>query len=343
MTDSPRLSVIVTNYNYAAYVASAVDSALAQPGVEVVVVDDGSQDESRQILRGYGSAISLIEQPNGGQGAAFNAGFARSTAPIVVFLDADDELLPGLTGRLEQAFADPGVAKVQFPMRLVDGAGRDLGGSMPADPSRLARGDVRGRLVVAPDDLLWQPTSGNAFRRSVLEVILPMPEAPYRICADYYLSNLSAAHGTVAVLDAPGGRYRVHASNNHFGDVVSVRKLQENVARTRVTNELLLAHCRALGLPDTPAGPDALRSTTALANRMLSVRLAPERHPVEGDARWKLLKLGLEATLRRRQQVGTARRAVEAAWFVAVTLAPRRLVRPIAKPFVDLEPDARDR
>ncbi|MEO1182237.1 MAG: glycosyltransferase, partial [Cyanobacteria bacterium J06636_28] len=87
----PLVSIVINNYNYASFVGQAIDSALNQSyeNVEVIVVDDGSQDNSRDIISSYGDKIIPVFQKNGGQAAAFNAGFAHSSGDIICLLDAD--------------------------------------------------------------------------------------------------------------------------------------------------------------------------------------------------------------------------------------------------------------
>src|SRR5262249_37236223 len=79
-----RVSIVVVSHNYAAYIAEAVESALAQtfPCTEVVVVDDGSTDASRDILKTFGQRIRLILKDRGGETSAVNAGFAASLGDI---------------------------------------------------------------------------------------------------------------------------------------------------------------------------------------------------------------------------------------------------------------------
>src|SRR5438309_4900890 len=91
-TDCPLVSVVVPNYNYGRYVREAVDSVLGQtyPAVEVIVVDDGSSDDSLSVLQSYGSKIKLVVQPNGGVHKARNRGIEESKGEFVAFLDADD-------------------------------------------------------------------------------------------------------------------------------------------------------------------------------------------------------------------------------------------------------------
>src|SRR2546423_2847131 len=91
-----RISIIISSYNYARFLREAIDSALTQtyPYVEVIVVDDGSTDDSPRMIREYGERVRAIIKPNGGQASAWNAGFAASGGDAIIFLDSDDLLLP---------------------------------------------------------------------------------------------------------------------------------------------------------------------------------------------------------------------------------------------------------
>ncbi len=102
MTARPKVSIIIPAYNVEAYIAAAVDSALAQtyPNVEVVVVDDGSTDGTAEILAGYGDRIVVVTQPNGGLAAARNSGLRAATGDIFGLLDGDDIWLPERLDRM---------------------------------------------------------------------------------------------------------------------------------------------------------------------------------------------------------------------------------------------------
>ena len=92
---TPLVSILVNNYNYGHFVVEAAASALSQTWsrIEVIVVDDGSTDDSLQRLQAIDDPrLQVIAQPNGGQGAAYNTGFERSRGEFVIFLDADDTL-----------------------------------------------------------------------------------------------------------------------------------------------------------------------------------------------------------------------------------------------------------
>ncbi len=110
------VSIIINNFNYGAYVGQAIDSALGQTykPVEVVVVDDGSTDNSRDVIASYGEKITAIFQANAGQNAACNVGWRAAKGDIAIFLDADDVLLPGCVEKCVSAFAASQTIKAQY-------------------------------------------------------------------------------------------------------------------------------------------------------------------------------------------------------------------------------------
>ena len=78
--NNPLVSILINNYNYGYFLGAAIESALSQTyqNIEIIVVDDGSTDNSREIIAHYGNHIIPILKENGGQASAFNAGFAAS-------------------------------------------------------------------------------------------------------------------------------------------------------------------------------------------------------------------------------------------------------------------------
>ena len=92
----PLVSIVIPSYNYGRFLRQTIDSALNQtyPNTEVIVVDDGSTDDSREVLAGYGERITVHLQENRGEAVAYNTGFRLSRGAIVCFLDSDDALLP---------------------------------------------------------------------------------------------------------------------------------------------------------------------------------------------------------------------------------------------------------
>jgi glycosyltransferase involved in cell wall biosynthesis len=99
--ETPAVSVVIPAHNAAWCVGKALDSVLAQDfrDLEVIVIDDGSTDDTASVLAGYGHAIRIVRQPNGGLSSARNAGIREARGEFVAFLDADDWWLPGKLGR----------------------------------------------------------------------------------------------------------------------------------------------------------------------------------------------------------------------------------------------------
>ena len=221
MRSAPRTAVIVIdNFNYARYLGDAIDSALKQtwPNCRVLIVDDGSTDDSRSVVAQRGLRVTSIFKEHGGQASAVNAGFAASEGDVYFFLDADDLLGSNTVTSVMRAFARyPAAARVQFPLRLVDAAGNMLPGTLPRRIDHMPNGNIVNQLLAYNDDLAWSPMSGNAYPVGVLDKILPIPEADYpEIGADLYLLNLAPLFGPVVSLPSPGGSYRVHDANADF-------------------------------------------------------------------------------------------------------------------------------
>ena len=214
-----QASIVVNNYNYGRFLGEAIDSALSQTysQTEVIVVDDGSTDNSREVIARYGSRVVAVLKENGGQASAFNAGLKASRGEVIVFLDSDDTLLPTAIEKAVEAFERPEVVKAHWQLWRVDEYGRKTGGLVPEQS--LAEGDLREVLVRYGPDCCGgppnsPPTSGNAWSRRFLEMVLPIPEAEYKSGADQYLFVLAPVFGELRSVQEPLGCYRVHGSND---------------------------------------------------------------------------------------------------------------------------------
>ncbi len=322
----PFVSIVIDNYNYAQFLGQAVRSALDQSygRTEVIVVDDGSRDGSREVIDSFGDRIVPILKENGGQGSAFNAGFAASKGDLVLFLDSDDFLYPGAVEAAVAAFRE-GVAKVHFRLTVVDKHGRPLG-EYPPTGTPLDRGDVRP-LLLERAHYSTAVTSGNVFSRSALEAIMPMPEAPFRYCADGYLNTLVPFEGEVAAIDTPLAAYRVHDRNfTAVSQAVDARRF-----RTMVSHHLDL-----VGLIDGVAQRNGLRTGSNplgsyaghLESRLVSAKLEPSLHPIPGERPLRVAGKGIVATW-RTAEMPPVRRVFETMWFAAVAVTPSRVARKI--------------
>lgn len=289
----PVVSIVINNYNYGRFISQAIDSALNQTysNTEVVVVDDGSTDNSREIITGYGDRIIPILKENGGHGSTFNAGLAASRGEIIIFLDSDDYLFPDTVKRVVAAWK-PGVVKVQYRLDIVDTSGNRIG-VFPPTERKLDDGDVVP-LLLAKGRYGTPVTSGNAFSRTVLEKIGAIPEAEFRHCGESYWVNLAPFYGPLVSIEQCMGAYRMHG-NNDWGvtQEADLQKFGKYVKSDLQRYELLADKAPAFGyaFPADCAERDYLH----LRNRIISLRLNPETHPVPSDSSWVLTYKALRA------------------------------------------------
>ncbi|MFN8525919.1 MAG: glycosyltransferase family A protein [Chloroflexota bacterium] len=335
----PRVSIIVNNFNYERYVGAAIESALAQryPHVDVIVVDDGSTDGSRQVIDRYAGQARILFKPNAGQASAFNAGFAASSGDYVLFLDADDVLLPdAMDVVMAAAVRNPRASKIQYRMAIVDEHGRQTGAITPSEHLPRVSGDVSRQVVTSPYDMTWMATSANVFSAAALRAIMPVPEHVYgRVGADWYVGFLTPLLGEVEFLDDVGALYRVHQSNNYQVQqpVVNVAAVRQTLAYMDKTVPFIVRLARARGVPGCPVASRDLLSVSHVANRMISLRLDPAGHPTRGDTRAGLLVQGIRAAV-RRADVTPAMKLMFVLWFAAMAAVPCHLAERLAVYFL---------
>lgn len=245
-----RVSILIDNYNYEAYIGQCIESALNQTyaDIEVIVIDDGSRDGSMNIVRRYADRLTkVIEKPNGGQASAYNLSFEQCTGDIVIWLDADDYLYPEAVDRIVGAWK-AGLSKVQFRLDLVDAQGHPLGRQLPRN---LHDGAVAADLMREFGAYGSPPGSGNAYSRAMLRKLLPIAEGTWRTGADSVPILLAPAHGVVASIEQPLGAYRVHRPANDGGLVFnnSPSGLRAEFERIIAGKQEVLAGLARVGQP----------------------------------------------------------------------------------------------
>ncbi len=222
-------SIIVCNHNYERYLRAALDSALAQTyrPIEIVVIDDGSTDGSRDLLMEYQDRVRVIFKSNGGQPSAVNAGFRECHGDFVFLLDADDVFEPVKVARVVEIFErNPDAAWVFHELDYIDGRGAEL--PLQRLPDRrhvraviqrrkryrdFARIDLRehfadgGRLPYA-----CPAFSALSFQRRTLEAIVPIPEDIAR-AGDEFPKFATIALFPGIHLGEPLALQRIHTTN----------------------------------------------------------------------------------------------------------------------------------
>jgi glycosyltransferase involved in cell wall biosynthesis len=216
---TPFLTVLITTYNYGRFIEQAIDSVLSQDfpleRVQIMVVDDGSADDTADRVKKYCHRIEYFYKPNGGQASALNFGIARARGEIIALLDADDYYLPGKLGRIAAAFQnDPALGMVYHRLQEWN---------MQTDERYEARSSfvpLSGDVGSVPDFFLQyvpQATSCISYRRSLLEPFLPIPES-IRMLADGYLTMLIPFLSPVLAVREFLAVYRIHGNNCYYAD-----------------------------------------------------------------------------------------------------------------------------
>jgi glycosyltransferase involved in cell wall biosynthesis len=245
--DAPLVSIIIDNFNYGRFLEASINSALGQSygNIEVIVSDDGSTDNSPEIIAGYGNRVIPVLKPNGGHAQAFNAGFLHSRGEVVIFLDSDDALLPSVAEEVVGFFDDPAVTKVHWPLWVIDAEGVRSGERYPKAP--LPEGNFQDTLIsVGPTTLLSPPTSGNAWSRRFLDRAMPIPQELYRMGAEKYLVELAPFMGTIKKLSEPHSLYRRHGGNSKLQHTID-DFLQRELAFYDNYSSVLVEYCQEQG------------------------------------------------------------------------------------------------
>jgi glycosyltransferase involved in cell wall biosynthesis len=207
---TPLVSVIIGNYNYGYFLAEAINSVLQQTyrHFELIVVDDGSTDNSREVIESYQEQLIAIFQPNSGQGEAFNVALAKAQGEIVCFLDADDYYHPDKLSKIVNGFCThPQWVQISHGRISVDRDGSPVGSGSKTHN----QGDV-SQLLLRWGRYSMGITSALAYRRKVLEQVLPIPTMRNE-AADTYLTAAVPFYGEVGCINEPLMFYRMHGNN----------------------------------------------------------------------------------------------------------------------------------
>jgi glycosyltransferase involved in cell wall biosynthesis len=233
LTPVPLVSAAIVTYNRAAYLGDAIESVLAQTfaDLEVIVVDDGSTDDTERVVEPYLDRVRYIRQENGGESAARNTAIAAAQGEFLAFCDSDDRWYPDRLERQTAAVRDrPRVGLVHGHVELIDEDGNRL---PEQNAAHRAIFSAAHRKPVTYAGYAWNCrclSSATLFRRSVFDEIggydLALPAA-----ADYdvYLRLVLAGYEVVFLHGAPLAEYRLHAEqstayNLGMGQILTAEK-----------------------------------------------------------------------------------------------------------------------
>jgi glycosyltransferase involved in cell wall biosynthesis len=225
--NKPLISVLIDSYNYARFIEEAIDSVLSQDypkeQMQVLVVDDGSTDDTSERVRKYGNSIEYVRKENGGQASAFNVGFQHAKGDIVVLLDADDYFLPGKLRRIVEEFQKHPDAGMVYHARLELFSDT---GNLKKEPEFVGLTGFIAKDKEKMDKYVPYPTSCLAVRRKIAERVLPIPES-LKLQADGQFGFLIPLIAPIVAIAEPLAVYRLHGNNLFYiSETAGVEEMQ---------------------------------------------------------------------------------------------------------------------
>ncbi|WP_374593236.1 glycosyltransferase family 2 protein [Aquabacterium sp.] len=258
MTD-PRVSVVITTYNRADLLPRAVDSVLQQRyalnDIEIVLVDDGSTDNTRQLVAdryGHVPTVRYFHKPNGGINSASQYGIRQARGEIVAQLDSDDYWYPNKLATCVPMFdrADDVVAVLHDLDVVQDSTGQKKGtwfGSagtfLTPEPQNVLPRYLAGESIKAI-------TSGALWRRAALEKVLPIPEGLWGFHDAYFMRNVMF-YGRYCGTSECLGAYVLHDSNDYggVGPQTDDAKLARLLRECKVMSDSFNRRCAEFNVP----------------------------------------------------------------------------------------------
>ncbi len=222
----PRVSVVMPAYNHERFVRAALDSVVGQSlaELEIVAVDDGSQDATGALLDGFAEtctthAVTIVHQPNGGAHAAINRGLARARGEFVAVINSDDRYAPTRLATMLDALQDRRADFAFSSTRFIDDEGVEIAND-DAYVGQLRDGIARGVASADPLPVLLRDnlaiSTGNfVFRRSLLEKTGGM--CAFRVCHDWDFVLAASYFTPLAFVHERLYDYRVHRANTYSG------------------------------------------------------------------------------------------------------------------------------
>lgn len=209
--ESPIVSIVIPAYNQAEFLDQAITSVLAQdyPNVELIVLDDGSRDSTRELLQNYSGRFFWETHPNMGQANTLNKGWSMAKGEYLSYLAADDFLLPGAVGAsVSTLVSNPEVVLTYCDYTLVDARSRTLRRKITPEFSYLD-------LVVR---MICQPGPGPFFRRDAF-ARAGLWDPSLRQIPDYEYWLRLGLQGKFQRIPNVLAAYRVHDRSQSYGPV----------------------------------------------------------------------------------------------------------------------------
>jgi glycosyltransferase involved in cell wall biosynthesis len=329
-----KASIVIVNHNHARFLPQAIGSALAQTyaDTEVIVIDDGSTDDSSEVIRSYGTLIMAVFKENAGQASCYYRGLAVSKGELVLYLDADDFLYPHCLSEVVAAWKEACV-KAHFYLDVVDENGVRMDAVVPS--GRLGHGAGTLKMMRLFGSYCSPPASGNVYSRDFLSKVLRMEnESEFRrfdkivFGADSVPILAAPFFGTVVAVPRVLGCYRRHA--NASGAVTSTFQVEAGLQKLEQEHQKDLLRDRAWRLAARQTDLPRLSEPSRLKRRLCYLRLAG-RGLDPADNRVTLVANGVLASIWWDGYSWT-QRLVISGWFLVMGILPLKMAEFLIRP-----------
>ncbi|HZF39580.1 MAG TPA: glycosyltransferase [Blastocatellia bacterium] len=213
----PLVSVLIASYNYAHYIGQAIESVLRQTyqKFEVIVCDDGSIDNSCEVIEAYASRharVKMIRKTNGGQASALNAAYARSSGEIICLLDSDDLFMPEKLEVITRRFLqEPQAGLMLHALTMVDQFGAEIQRIPFLSP--FETGWIAERVIRRGGRFRNVPTCALSLRREAAELVFPIPEETFISCPDGFIFTVLPLLTEIGASPEVLAQHIIHGTN----------------------------------------------------------------------------------------------------------------------------------
>lgn len=256
LPDNPLVSVLMTNYNYAAFIEKAIESVLDQTyqHFELIVSDDGSTDNSCEVIEAVASRDARVRlvrgYPNAGQTTALNRAYAAARGEIICFIDSDDRYLPHKLERVVDRLKEkPNAGLLLHRLLSVDADGNPIQ-EIPF-MTTFAEGWIAEQLLRSGGDWPVTPFCGLNIRREVSDLVFPLPITGSRSGNSGGLFRVVGPMLTeVTGINEPLYRYRIHGQNSYGAMSLTLERLERDCAEQEWDNVQTQRIMTELGVPE---------------------------------------------------------------------------------------------
>jgi glycosyltransferase involved in cell wall biosynthesis len=329
-----KASIVIINYNYARFLQQAIESALNQTyrDKEIIIIDDGSTDNSAEVIKSYGNLVIAVFKNNAGQSSCYARGLAVSSGDLVLYLDADDFLHPRCLSEVVDNWKQ-GCVKAHFYLDVVDESGARMDAVVPS--GRLGNGTEPLKMMRLFGAYCSSPASGNIYSRDFLGKILPTEnDSEFRqfetiqFGADSVPILTAPFFGTIVAIPQILGSYRRHANasggvTSTFQAETSLEKLEKEHQRDLIRDRAWRSAARQTAIPKLP-------EPSRLKRRLCYLRLSG-RGLDPADNRLNLFAKGVFSSIWWDGYSCTQKIAI-CGWFVGVAILPLKIAEILIHP-----------